>query len=166
LGKNNDAVTIGVSVGIVECANIFAIQVHGHVVVESEDRQSLLGLRFVDSFERSHVPRCDAFFQTLAHIVLSDNGCVLLEDGISTGVVLVVMSIDDEPDWLVGDALQSCFYFVGQRRVLVVDYYNAILANRRADIAPFPFEHVNRSSYMGHLHLHLAEILILCGQQS
>src|SRR5579864_3117712 len=43
LGKKDDGVAIGVARGKEESTNVFAVQMNGHVVIEGDDGQRLLG---------------------------------------------------------------------------------------------------------------------------
>ena len=53
-------------------ANVLAVQVHGHVVLESDNRQRrfLRGLHI--HFDRAAIPRGAASFESLADVILRD----------------------------------------------------------------------------------------------
>src|SRR5690349_1537956 len=115
--------------GIMERAYVLAIQVNRDIVSESDNRKSFLGLRFGLNLHRGQVPGLTAFFQPLADVVLGDDGSVLLKQRVPSGVIAVIMRVDDKPDRLVGDALQGGTNFVGQGGIFVIDNDNAVLAN-------------------------------------
>jgi hypothetical protein len=80
-------------------------------------------------------------------------------------MIEVVVRIDDEAQRLVGEALERGADLVGERRELVVDDHDAVLADRCSDVAARTFQHVHAARDLRDLDLDLAEILLLgaCG---
>ncbi len=134
LGKEDDAVAVGVTARKMQGSDVLAVEVHGHIVIEGENRQGFLGLRLDFATNRSEIARRAALFQTLADVVVGDHGRLFLEDCVSAGVVAVIVGVDDETNRLVGDPLQRGLDLVGQGSILVIDDYDAIIAHRCADI--------------------------------
>ena len=93
-------------------------------------------------------------------------GRLLLEVRVPAGVVAVIVRVDDEAHRLVGDALQRGLNLVRQRRVLVVDDHDAVLADGRADVAARALQHVDVAGDLGDLDLHFAEVLVLSRGQA
>jgi hypothetical protein len=75
------------------------------------------------------------------------------------------MRVDDEAHRLVGNAFESLLNSFCERSVLIVNDHNAIIANRSANVAPGPGEHVNVAGDCRDFDLHLAEVLILSQAQ-
>ena len=144
-----------------ERADVLAVQVHGHVVIERNDGQRPLSHRLVIHVHATTIARGAAALQPLAHVVLRDDRSLLLEICISARVISVIMRVDDEPHRLVGDALQRRLNLVGQRCVLIIDNHDAVFADGRADVSSRAFQHVNASGHLRDLDLDLAEILVL-----
>ena len=71
------------------------------------------------------------------------------------------MSVNDEPEWFVGDALQRSLNLFGQRRILIVNDDNPILADGSSDVASRALQHVNVARDFRNFHLDFAEVLIL-----
>jgi hypothetical protein len=142
-------------------ADVFAVEVDGYIVVEGDDGQRALGLRLGFELHRSVVAGGAAFFEALADVVLGNDGRLLLEELVSTGVVLVVVGIDDEADGLVGDALECGLNLVGERGILVVNHDDAIVTYRSPDVAACALQHVYVAGDFNDLDLDFAEIVIL-----
>src|SRR4029077_17066498 len=65
LGKKDDAVAVGGSAGKMQGADVLAVQVHGNIVIEGDDRQGFLGLRLGLHFHGAEIADRAAFFQAL-----------------------------------------------------------------------------------------------------
>mgnify|MGYP003694181695 CR=1 FL=1 len=79
--------------------------------------------------------------------------------------------VDNEAHRLVGDALKSGLDFLSQRCVFIVDNYDAVLADRCANVSSRAFQHVDVARYLRDFDLDFAEVLILrdgeaCRQQT
>jgi hypothetical protein len=88
---------------------------------------------------------------------------LLLEVRVSSGVVAVIVRVDDESHRLVGYPLERCLNLVGQRRVLIVDNHDPVVAHRRANVPARALQHVDVPGHFGDLDLNLAEVLFLSG---
>src|SRR5580700_2417167 len=115
--------------------------------------------------DRAPIASASAALQAFANVVLGNDGRLLLEVGVPTGVVGVIVGVDDETHRLVGDAFQRVLNLVGQRGVLVIDDDDAVVADRRANVSARALQHVNIASHSRDLHLHFAEVLFLSGSQ-
>src|SRR5881628_3692364 len=115
--------------GEVQRADVFSVQMHGYVMIKGDDREGLFQRRFAFELYGPEIPRGAAFFQPLADVVMRDNRSLFLEKRIPAGVIKVVVSVHDEPEWFVGDALQSGLNFFCQGSELVVNNDNPILAD-------------------------------------
>ncbi len=166
LGEEDDRIAIGVAGGKEERPDIFAIQMHGHVVIERDDRQRFFGCGLHIHVHRAAIAGGAARFQSLAHIVLRDDRRLLLEIRVPAGVIAVIVRVDDEPHRLVGDAFQRRLNFLGERGVLIVDNHNSIVPDRCANVPSRAFQHVNVAGHLGDLHLDFAEILLLRRSQA
>ena len=111
--EKDDRVAVGVSGGKIESADVFAVQVHGDIVIEGEDGQGLVRLRAWLHMDGAAVAAAAAALQALADVILRDDGRLLLEVCISAGVVGVIVRVDDETHGLVGDAFQCGLNLVG-----------------------------------------------------
>src|ERR1035438_9521467 len=145
----------------VQSADVFAVQVHRDVVIEGEDRQCTLRLSLLLHVNRSAVARLAPCFQTLADVVVRDDGRLLLKKLVPSGVVSVVMRVDDETHRLVGNAFQGHLNSVGERRVLIIDDNDAVVSNRSPNVASGSDQHVNAARHLRDFNLHFAEVLIL-----
>src|SRR5438105_15497449 len=96
LQEKDDGVTISMASRKIKRAKDVAVQVDGDVVVEGEDGQRLLGNRFGIDVHRPAITSATAALQPFAHVVVCDNGRLLLEVFVSPGVIRVVVSVDDE----------------------------------------------------------------------
>ena len=164
LGKEDDAVAVGVAAGEMKRADIFPIEMHGHVVIESKDGEGFLRLWFVLELQRAQVSPGSAVLHALAHIVLRDDGRIFLEESIPAGVVAVVVRVDDEPDRLVGHAFQGRADLVGQRCVLIVNNHDPVFADRRADVARVrTLQHVDAVRDLYDLDFNLAVVFLRPG---
>ena len=92
---------------------------------------------------------------------MRDNRSLFLEKRIPAGVIKVVVSVHDEQEWFVGDALQSGLNFFCQGSELVVNNDNPILADGSSDVAARALQHVNVARDFRNFHLDFAEVLIL-----
>jgi hypothetical protein len=111
---------------------------------------------------RSAVSADAAFFQALANVILGNNRSVFLEDGVTAGVIAVIVGVDNEAHRLVGDAFERRLNLIGQGSVLIIHDDDSILPDRGADIAGIvSFQHVDAAGDLGHFHLDFAEVLIL-----
>jgi hypothetical protein len=110
-------------------ANVFAVQVHGDIVIEGNDRQRPFGLRLVLDMDRSAVACRAAFLEALPNVVVGDDRSLLLEELVSASVVVVIVRIDDEAHGLVSDAFEGGLNFLGERRVLVIDDDDAVVTD-------------------------------------
>ena len=81
LGEEDDGVAIGVTGGKVQRANVFAIEMDGHIVIESDNGSAPLAAGFTSIAHRSAVARLTASLQALAHIVLRDDGGAAAGEG-------------------------------------------------------------------------------------
>src|SRR5215470_7053211 len=162
LGEEDDAVAIGVAAGEVQRADVFAVQVHGDVVIESDDGKRFFRGGFPLHRDRAQIASRAAFLQPLAHIVVRYDRRLLLEVGIAAGVVAVKVRVDDESNGLVGDAFEGGLDFFGQGRILIIDHHDTVLADGSADVSACAFQHVNIPGNLRDFNFDLAEVAILC----
>src|SRR5437879_4141053 len=104
---------------------------HGYIVVKGDDGERVFRLRFVFKLDCTEISRRAAFLQPFADVVMASYRGLFLEKRIPAGVIKVVVSVNDEPEWFVGDALQSGLNFFCQGSELVVNNDNPILADGR-----------------------------------
>src|SRR5437588_2606352 len=162
LGEKDDRIAVGVASGKVESANVFAIEMHGHIMIEGEDGQRIFRLRLGFELHRSAIARRTALLEPLADIIVRNDGSLFLEVCIPAGVISVIMGIDDESNRLVSDPFQCSLDFLGEWRVLIVHNDNAVLAYRGADVPRVrALQHVDAASDLGDFDLNLGEILLL-----
>jgi len=76
-------------------------------------------------------------------------------------MVFVVMRVDDEAHRLVGNAFERLLDSFGQRRVLIVDHHDAVIADRSPDVAARPLEHVDVAGNFRDFDLNFAEVPVL-----
>src|SRR5579862_7471947 len=101
--------------GKIKRPNVFAVQVYGDVVIESEDRQRLVRSRLGLHMHRTAVAQAAAAFQALANVILRDDRCLFLEVCVSSGVVAVVMRVNDAADGFASETIQGALNFTGKR---------------------------------------------------
>ena len=89
--------------GKMQGANVFAIQVHGDIMIKSDNRQRLFRSGFPLHGNRAEISGHAALLKPLTHIVVRDDRRLLLEKRIPASVISVVVGVDDEPDRLVGN---------------------------------------------------------------
>ncbi len=107
------------------------------------------------------LPRAvDAGGQARADVLVGDDRAVVAEDLVPAGVIAVVVRVEDELDRLGGDAVQRLADLRRERRELVVDDDDAVVADRDADVAAGAGEHVHGAGDLRHLDLDLAEVLL------
>jgi hypothetical protein len=136
-------------------------------MVEGDDGQRFFRLGLGVETDRAAIAGNPAALQSLAYVVVRNDGCLLLEVRIASGVIVVVMRVDDKPHRLVGDAFERGPNFLRQRSVLVVDHHDSVIAYQCADVARVcGFQHVDVASHFGDLHLNFAEVHILCRGQT
>ncbi len=92
---------------------------------------------------------------------MGDDRRLLLKEFVSAGVVWVIVRVDDEAYRLVGNALQRCLNFVGERGVLIVDHDDAVAADRGTDVAARALQHIDGAGNFGDFDLHFGEIAVL-----
>ena len=76
-------------------------------------------------------------------------------------MIRVVVRIDNEAQRLIDYALHRCTELVLHRCVLIVHDDDAIVTHRRRDVSTGAFQQVHGAGDLGHIDLHLAEVLIL-----
>lgn len=123
--------------------DIFAIEMNGYVVIESQDRECALGLGLGSEGKRSAVPRFPARFETLANIVLRDEWRLYLEVFISICVVVMIVGVDHESNWFVGNSFERSLNLPGKWCVLIIDKNNPIVSDVCSDVAAFSNQQVN-----------------------
>src|SRR5215471_5079708 len=165
LREENDRVAVGVTGGKMQRANVFAIQVHAHVVLNSDDRQRRFRRRFDFGLNRTAIgtDAGDATaFQSLAHIVLGNHrGTRVAERLVPAGVITVIVSVDDKPHGFVGNALESGLNLFRKRRELIINDNDAVFTYRGRYVAARALEHVDVSRYFSYFDLNLREIILL-----
>src|SRR5262244_2017297 len=92
---------------------------------------------------------------------MRDNRGLLLEIRIPARMIFVVVRIDDKAHGLIADPLQRSLNSVRQRRILIVDYDDSVLANGCSDISARSLQHVHIASHFCDLDLYFAEVVIL-----
>src|SRR5207237_4922475 len=101
-----------------------------------------------------------------SHVVMRDDGRILLEERIPARVILVIVRVDDEPHGFVRDPLQGCSNLLCQGSVLIVYYDDPVLADGSANVAAGALQHINVAGDPCELNLNFAEVLILGGRQT
>jgi hypothetical protein len=104
--------------------------------------------------------------ESLAHVILRDDGYLLLEISVAAGVVAVIVRVDDEAHRLFGDAFQCGLNLLRERSILIIHNHNAVVADRRANVPSRALEHVHVAGHFRDLDLHFAEILVLSHSHS
>src|SRR6185437_2884676 len=156
LREKDHAVAIGVSVGKVDGADVFSVQVDGNFIFKGDDRQRDFGCG--RSVSESALA---AGLEALAHVFLRDDGRLLAEMRIAAGVVAMPVGVDHEFDRLVCDALECRLDFVGERQELIVNHDDAVVAHAGANVAAQTLQHVDGSGNFLNFDLHFAEVLAL-----
>ena len=99
--------------------------------------------------------------QALAHVVVGDDRRLGAEGRVAAGVVAVPVGVEHELELAGARALQRGADLVGERRELVVDDEDAVVARRDADVAARALQHVDVAGDLGRLDLHLREVPLL-----
>src|SRR5580704_18127726 len=115
--------------------------------------------------DRAAISQSAATLQSLANVVLSNDGGLLLEVRVTAGVIGMIVGIDDKAHRLVSDAFQRRLDFVGQGSVLVVDDYDAVVADRSSDVSAGTLDHIDVAGNLCDLHRDFTEVLVLSGGQ-
>src|SRR5262249_30647699 len=98
-------VAVGVSGGKVQRANVFAIEMNGHIALEGDDRERFFWLRLILRLDGAAVATRTAADEPLAHVIMSDDrGAAVLTRNVAASVVAVKMGVEDKADRLVGNA--------------------------------------------------------------
>ena len=111
------------------CTRISSVQVQSNGVIVSDDGPRFLRLGFRFKMQRAAVARGAARLEAFADVIVGDDSSLLLEVGVSTDVVAMIVRVDDEAYRLVGNSLKCCVNLIGERRRLVIDQNNAIVAH-------------------------------------
>jgi hypothetical protein len=69
------------------------------------------------------------------------------------------MGIDDEAHRFVSYTSERGFDLVGERRELIIDEDDSVVADREADIAASALQHVNIAANLADLDLYFAEVI-------
>src|SRR5579872_568733 len=158
LREKDHAVAVRVTVREMDRPDILAVQMHGGPVVKCNYGQGCF-------WGRWDCAACygSAFLQTLADVIVSDDGRIGAELGIATSMVSMEMSVNDKLERFVGDSFEGRFDFGSERRELVIDNHDAVFTHGNADIASRAFQHINVTSHFSDLDFHRAEILLSHG---
>ena len=73
LWKEDYRVPVGVSGGKVQRADVFSVEMHGHVVFEGDHRQRPFRCRFDFHLYRPAISRGSPGLQALSHVILRDH---------------------------------------------------------------------------------------------
>jgi membrane associated rhomboid family serine protease len=141
LGEEDDGVAVGVAARQVNRPHLLAVQVHRELVVERDRRQRLAGRgrrRIVARLAGGHAAR-----QPPPHVLVRHDRGLARERGVAAGVVAVPMRVEHEAHGLVGNVFEGRPNLRRQRRELIVDDHDAVLADRHADVSALALEHVN-----------------------
>ena len=84
----------------------------------------------------------------------------LPEDGVASGVVAVPVGVDEELQLAVMDLCGRGADLVGQRRELIVDHQDAVVADEQADVAAGTFEHVDIARDVSTLDLDFGKVAL------
>jgi len=155
LWEKDDAIAISMSVREMNGTNVFAVEMDGGPVVEGNYGQS-----FFRCWSNGIAPHRSSCLQAFADVFVGNDRGLLAELGVAPGMVTVKMRVDDEPEGLFGDFLQSRFNLRSQRSKLVVNDHDAILADRNTNIPAGAFEHVDIAGDFGGFDLDVAEVLL------
>src|SRR3954471_17463626 len=155
-GEVDDGVAIGMTGDEVNCPDVFAVEVDGRTIVERDNRKRLFGGRL-----HGAIGNTGAVLHAFADIFLGDDRGVGTELGVASGVIAVPVSVDDEANGLVTDALEGSFDLGRERRELIVDDDNAIFAHGDTNVSTCSLQHVYRSGDRHDLDLDLGETVIL-----
>src|SRR5262249_39084659 len=127
--KENHAIAVGMSIGIMQNADILAVQMYCNIVVEGENGKSFLchGLQF--HLDGAEIAEGAAAFQALANIVMGNDRSICLKDRISSCVIEMVVRVDNKAHGFVSNALQRRFDLVRQWGELIIHDNDAILTD-------------------------------------
>src|SRR5262249_8868516 len=104
LREEDDGVSVGVAGRKVQRADVFAIQMNGHVMLEGNNRQIRLFSGLNLHLDGAAVSGRAAGLQSFPDVVLSNHGRAgIAEWRVSSGVVAVIVGINDEADGLVSN---------------------------------------------------------------
>src|ERR1700674_4533361 len=97
--EEDDGVAVGVAGGKMQRANVFSVQVHGHVVLKGDDGYDGLGRVLHVHLDGGPVSRGAAVFEPFADVILRhERGACLVERDVPSVVVPVIIRVDDEVD--------------------------------------------------------------------
>ena len=142
-----------------EDVELLAVVVHGHVLSKVTTGSASCGeggvsrLKSFDELGLAHAP-ADV-------VVREDRGAGLAEVLVAAGVIDVPVRVDHEAHRLGAQLRERLLDLGRQRRELVVDDDDAVLADRRADVAAGAGEHVDALRQLLRLDDDLAEVLLL-----
>src|SRR5262245_34871784 len=139
--------------GIMNDMDVLAVEVDGDILVEGHDRKSLLR-------RRPDLPLGAPLHEPLTDVRLGDDRSLPSELCVPTRVIPVPVSVQDELQGLVRNALQSRLDLRRKGRELIVHDEETVLSGRDADVPSRPFEHEDSSGHLRGLDLHLVEILL------
>jgi hypothetical protein len=102
LGEEDDAVSVGMAMGQVNGANLFAIEMDRGPFIERDDGQCFLGGRLnIRAYDGT------AFLEALTNIAVGDNGGVVTELRVASRMVEMEMGVENESDGFISDLLQT-----------------------------------------------------------
>jgi len=85
---------------------------------------------------------------------------LFLKAGIPVYVIEVIVGVDDEAHRFVGQFFERGFDPIGQRRELIIDQDDAIVADREPDVAARALEHVNIAGNLADLDFYFVEVIL------
>src|SRR4051794_26903196 len=115
----------------------------GYLVIESQDRECALGLGIGSEGNRSAIPRFPTRFETPANIVVGDDWRLYVEVLISIGVVIMIVGVDHESNWFVGNSFEGALDPPAERCVLIIHKNNPIVSDVGSDVAPFASQQID-----------------------
>ena len=89
---------------------------------------------------------------------MSDDRCFWSKNFVPAGVISMPVGIENEAQLLITDSFECGPDLIGERRILIVDNQNAVVADRNTDIAARSLEHVNVAGNFGRFDFYLRPV--------
>ena len=155
--EHHHCVAVGVRMLHMNYADGVAIPIKIHPVGKSDDRQS-------DGRRGRNVP-VERFHELIdAHatadvFVRYNDRSRFAKVLVAAGVIEMPVRVQYETHFPVRDLGDGGEDFLGERRVLVVDYERAVLSHRQADVAAPAHQHVHTVRHLDGSNLHIGHVL-------